>query len=139
MNKKRRISIIVLLIICIIILCLLITMVFSNSTMTEKEIVNKLTNMGEVIYTQYYYPELSKGKSEKEFAEYLRNFEEKGLKFSLTELEKYSEDFKNSISKFRSKEKTCNKENTMVIIYPESPYTSTSFSTEIKLDCGFKK
>lgn len=139
MNKKKTKIAIIILIIVFIILGLLIFVTFKGSSISEKEIVSKLTDMGEKIYTEYYYPELSKGKSEEEFAEFLKQFEKIGLKFNLTELEKYNEDFKKDISKFKSKEKTCNKENTMVIIYPESPYTSTSYSSEVKLDCGFKK
>lgn len=139
MNKNKKIVVIILITIILTILGLLITLVIKGIPMTEENIVNKLTSMGEEIYINYYYPELSKDKTEEEVTNYLKQFDKIGLKFNLTELEKYNETFKKNISEFKSRDKSCNKNNSMVIIYPQSPYLSTSFNIEIKLDCGFKK
>lgn len=56
-----------------------------------------------------------------------------GLKFNLTELEKYSEDFSNKIKNFKNGDKSCDKTNTMVIIYPTSPYGKNNYNVQVNL------
>ena len=105
----------------------------------EEKIVNDLTNMGNEIYMSYYYPSVSSAKNLDETKEFLKKYETIGLKFNLTELEKYSEDFSNKIKNFKNGDKSCDKTNTMVIIYPTSPYGKNNYNVQVSLDCGFKK
>ena len=109
-----------------------------NSKRIIDNIVNDLTNMGNEIYMSYYYPSVSSGKNLDETKEFLQKYETIGLKFNLTELEKYSEDFSNKIKNFKNGDKSCDKTNTMVIIYPTSPYGKNNYNVQVSLDCGFK-
>jgi hypothetical protein len=95
--------------------------------------------MGNEIYMSYYYPSVSSGKNLDETKEFLQKYETIGLKFNLTELEKYSEDFSNKIKNFKNGDKSCDKTNTMVIIYPTSPYGKNNYNVQVSLDCGFKE
>lgn len=94
--------------------------------------------MGNEIYMSYYYPSVSSGKNLDETKKFLQKYETIGLKFNLTELEKYSEDFSNKIKNFKNGDKSCDKTNTMVIIYPTSPYDKNNYNVQVSLDCGFK-
>ena len=102
----------------------------------EEKIVRDLTSMGEEVYTELYYPSISKDSNIKSVENYLKSYEETGLKFSIAELEKYNEDFSEKIEKFKIGTKQCDKKNTMVIIYPKSPYKKTDYTLEIKMQCN---
>lgn len=139
MNKKKVLSIIVLFIGLVIIGMLIIYFTKDLRISKEEKIVRDLTSMGEKLYSDYYYSQISSNKTTDEVISFLKKYETTGLKFNLSEMEKYSDEYKEKISTFKNKKKLCDKENTMVIIYPKSPYTKTDFDSEIKLDCGFKK
>ncbi|MBO5182850.1 MAG: hypothetical protein J6B64_00390 [Bacilli bacterium] len=139
MNKKKNRIIIIMLILVLLILGFVIAS-FIKSTLGygEERIVKELTSMGEEIYNDYYYPSISSEKSEEDISNFLKAYERIGLKFNLNELEKYNSNFKEKISKFKNNNKQCNKDDTMVVIYPKSPYGKTDYTLEIKLECGFK-
>lgn len=137
-NKKKIILIIVLLIMLIGLGILIFILTEDLRLPKEEKIVNELNSMGGQIYIEYYYPSILSGKNLDEVKEYLKDFETTGLKFNLTELEKYSDEFKESVSNFKNGDKKCDKSNTMVIIYPKSPYGKSDFTIGVKLDCGFK-
>lgn len=136
MKKKKVLISIILLVICLLILGFIIFNIIKGVRYTEEDIVSELTTMADEVYTKLYYPEMKKINGDKS-KEFLKQYEEIGLKFNLTELEKYNEKFKDKISKFKSDNKTCDKEKTMIIIYPQSPYEATNYISEVKLDCGF--
>ncbi len=137
MNKRKKILIIVLLIICLVVLGFLILYFTKDLRISKEEkIVRNLTSMGEEVYTELYYPSISKDSNIKSVENYLKSYEETGLKFSIAELEKYNEDFSEKIEKFKIGTKQCDKKNTMVIIYPKSPYKKTDYTLEIKMQCN---
>ena len=137
MNKRKKILIIVLLIICLVVLGFLILYFTKDLRISKEEkIVRDLTSMGEEVYTELYYPSISKDSNIKSVENYLKSYEETGLKFSIAELEKYNEDFSEKIEKFKIGTKQCDKKNTMVIIYPKSPYKKTDYTLEIKMQCN---
>ncbi len=137
MNMKRILGIILIIIGLFVVGLLIFYLTKDLRLSKEEKIVRDLTSMGENLYSEYYYLQISNGKTNEEVAEFLKKYETTGLKFNLTEMEKYSDEYKEKISNFKSKNKSCDKENTMIIIYPKSPYTKTDFFSEIKLDCGF--
>ena len=132
----------VLLIIFIIILGFLSYVFFynlKNPKVDTESFSNELNKMGETIYTDYYYEVTKVNKTDEEFKEYLGKFNKIGLQFNLVELSKYSEDNNNIISKFLEENKSCGRENTMVIIYPEEPYSKDDFTSEVRIDCKLKE
>ena len=139
MKKSKKILFVILLLILLIVVGLLIWFFTKDLRLSKEEkIVNDLTNMGNEIYMSYYYQSVSSGKNLDETKEFLQKYETIGLKFNLTELEKYSEDFSNKIKNFKNGDKSCDKTNTMVIIYPTSPYGKNNYNVQVSLDCGFK-
>ncbi len=139
MKKSKKILFVILLLILLIVVGLLIWFFTKDLRLSKEEkIVNDLTNMGNEIYMSYYYPSVSSSKNLDETKEFLQKYETIGLKFNLTELEKYSEDFSNKIKNFKNGDKSCDKTNTMVIIYPTSPYGKNNYNVQVSLDCGFK-
>ena len=103
MKKSKKILFVILLLILLIVVGLLIWFFTKDLRLSKEEkIVNDLTNMGNEIYMSYYYPSVSSGKNLDETKEFLQKYETIGLKFNLTELEKYSEDFSNKIKNFKN-------------------------------------
>ena len=60
------------------------------------------------------------------------------LRIGITKAFHNSEDFSNKIKNFKNGDKACDKTNTMVIIYPTSPYGKNNYNVQVNLDCGFK-
>ncbi len=111
----------------------------NNKTLEEK-LSEKLTKMGEEFYTNFYYDEFTKDKSEEEIAESLSKFEEIGVKINLDNLLRYDNGKnQNEADTFKNEEgEACNLNNTKAIIYPKSPYGKRDYTIEVQLDCGFK-
>ena len=138
MNKKKR-NILLVILIGLVVLLGFFSIIFFKNIKTEKDYVSEFTTMGEDFYSNYYYKIISVDKTEKEVQEYLALFNKIGLKVDLNELEKYKEEYKDTIESFSKKYNDCDKSETMVIIYPKSPYSSTDFDINIKMECNYKK
>ena len=139
---KRNTVAFVLLIIFLMILGFLSFIFFYNlktKTINEEDFVQSLTTTGEEIYSEYYYKYISANKTNEEISDYLKKYETIGLKFDLNEIEKYSDESKTLVERFIKGNRDCKKDETMIVIYPKSPYTKTDFTSEIKMDCGYKK
>ncbi len=133
---KNRLALIIL-IILLIILGFLSFIFFKNLNEKSNRDFNKvLTTMGEEIYSDYYYKIVSIGKTKQELEEYLKKFEKIGLKFNLTELEKYNEIFYNNIQDFSKKNSECSKDEVEVIIYPKAPYENKDIDVKINMNCN---
>lgn len=139
MGKAKKIILIILLSIVVIILGLLIFIFIKNNSVTEEQFVTKLNSIGSEIYSTYYYPNVTVGMSEEEIKTTLSKYETLGLKFSLDEVEKIDDEYKKVIDNFINKNKQCSKEESMIIIYPQSPYTSDSFKIEVKIPCKYNE
>ena len=138
-NKLRNIAIVLLIIFIIILGFLSYVFIKNLRERNEKDFVAEFTRMGNEIYSDYYYKIVSVGKSEEQLNEFLEKFSTKGLKFDLVQLEKYSDEYKDIIEDFTKAHKDCKKEETMVIIYPKSPYSSIDFTSEIQMNCNYNK
>ena len=106
----------------------------------EKKLENNLIKLGEQFYTEFYYEQTKQSDPNINMADYLKTFKEMGLGVSLNTLSTYSDDVDEDIIKsFENVNgKACDKEKTMVIIYPKEPYAKTDYTIEAKLDCGFE-
>ena len=144
-NKKekkigRNIALI-LLIFFVIMLGLLSILFFHNYNPDpsgiddEQDPITKLTLMGEQLYSEYYYKIISQDKTKEEMIEHLKKYEEMGLKIDLKEMSKYNNDYKKYIESFIKDNQNCKKEDVMVVIYPQSPYTNKDFKSELITQC----
>ena len=107
---------------------------------TKEEKLNKsLTNLGEKFYTEFYYDEISKGKSADELSEFLSRFQDVGIKVNLDNLARYNDNAnEEEIAEFvNEKGEACNRDNTRAVIYPKSPYGKNDYTIKAELDCGF--
>lgn len=147
-NKKdkkigRNIALI-LLIFFVIMLGLLSILFFHNynpdpsGLEEENDPITKLTLMGEQLYSEYYYKLLSQDMTQEELIEHLKKYEEIGLKIDLKEMSKYNVDYQNYINSFMKDNKNCKKEDIMVTIYPQNPYTNKDFKSELSAQCDLK-
>ncbi len=121
---KKKIIIISISVILLIGISILI-MINMNGTNISLE--QRLTIIGEEFYEEFYYPPISD-------KEELGNYEEIGIKINLDNLSNavYKDiNIDDEVDYF----KNCNFENTMVTIYPKTPYKISDYEINIKLDC----
>lgn len=106
----------------------------------EEELTTILKELGSEFYEEFYYDKV--GNNLEERKNFLEKYKDIGIKINLDNLSRYnSEKNKEKIEQFVNKKtnQECDKENTMVIIYPNDPYEKDSYKEEIKLICGFEK
>lgn len=106
------------------------TIVFSK----EKRLSNDFQMLGQNFYTDFYYKQVSTGKSEKEVSNFLSQFKEIGIKVSLGNIEKYNTEENNKKIKKLEKAK-CSKTDSIITIYPKSPYGKNDYTLKINLKC----
>lgn len=139
-EKKTKIIQIVLLFIFVVAIFIVIFL-FANSKFTFNKIEkmeNSLTKVGKSFYSDFYYEQISVGKTDKEVENFLSQFKEVGIKISLENLEKYKNDDNANDIKILS-DGECDKEKTQVTIYPNQKYGKTDFTIKIKLECDTLK
>lgn len=109
---------------------------FTDKTQGERDsLENTLKDMAADFYENFYYDQVKQISKEED---YLSKFEVIGIKISLENLK----DFENGkyISKVdrfvNSKTKvSCNKYNTVALIYPKAPYGKVDYEIEVNLEC----
>ena len=135
MKVKRTIAI-VLLIILITIFGFLSSIFLKNlREKNERDLISEIHSMGNNLYSNYYYKIVSVDKTKEQLDEFLSKFEVMGLTFSLDELEKYSDDYKNTVNEYMKINKSCKKSQIMVVIHPKKPYRESDFESEIRDEC----
>lgn len=105
----------------------------------EEVLTNYLIEMGKDFYESYYYDAV--GSSEESRKNFLQKYSEIGIKVSLDNLSRYnSAVVTDRINEFFSnnEEEDCNRENSKVIIYPQSPYGKTDYRIDTILKCGLE-
>lgn len=138
-KNKRNLIIIVsaLVLICAIIFCLVLV---PKNKSNEKELTAKMQEMGKEFYETFYYKQV--GTTDENRAAFLKKYETIGIKVNLDNLSRYSGKDSNSIlNEFvnNQSKKNCDKYNTQVVIYPQTPYNQKSYKIEVVLDCGFEQ
>jgi hypothetical protein len=108
---------------------------FDNFSVNKKE--NEIKSMASEFYSDYYYTELKKTKSDKEMKEFLTKFKDFGVKIDLNSLLSYgSGKNKDKANIFKNKKgKDCDGVLSRAIIYPKSPYGKNDYSIKVELKC----
>lgn len=133
---KRTIAIILLIILIIIFGFLSVIFLKNLNLKNEEQLSENIKNIGETVYSDYYYKIVSVDKTKEQLDTFLEKFSEMGLSFSLEELEKYSDDYKTTFDEYIKINKNCNKSQIMVAIYPKNPYSKSDFTSEIRKECN---
>ena len=143
--KKNKLTFMVVLLLTLFIMILgfLIFIYFYNmkfaSSYTkenEKDFIPKVSKMGIDLYSNYYYKSVSKDYNTKEeFYDFLKKFEDIGLKFDLEQIYEYKEENKKEIDDFLKYKTKCKKSDILMVIYPKSPYSEKDFNSEVIMDC----
>lgn len=138
-DKKKLIRGLIIIFGSIILVASIVTIIIKCATGTKSEsgLKKELTKIGKDFYENFYYDEI--GSTEKERKEFVKQFEEIGIKVSLNTLSKYKgEDKMNEVLNIFINPKTkkpCNINDTKVIIYPEKPYNKTSYNIKSEISC----
>ena len=106
-------------------LIIIILAIFLMPT-SEKRLSNMLESKGKSFYHNFYN-ELSDALTEEKVKEEMSKLSLNGITLTLDNLSK-----EEKISKIFRR---CDKNNTKVIVYPESPYNINNYKAEVKLDC----
>ena len=121
----------------VLIIIVLIFVIVKCVNNPKAKTTKSVKEMGKAFYTEYYYKELSNGKSKKELSDILSKFKDKGIKISINNLSLYKSGiYKERIESMR-KDFKCDGKNTKAIIYPKSPYGKNDYKIDIELQCKF--
>jgi len=147
-KNHKKVVIIVPIVIVLIVATILIVPSFSTKNSEENKLSNKLKELGASFYEDYYYDAVLNSNSTDENPdagkESLANFKDLGLKISLDSLvrvkaareqideEEIFAEFVNSKTN-----ESCDKDSSMVAIYPKEPYGKEDYSINVTLVCGF--
>lgn len=138
LNKKHYYIIggVVLLIIIIISLF----MIFGHRSKSESQkLSNELKQLGISFYEDFYYKQI--GKTDEEKKAFLEKYTDIGIKVSLDNLARHKKDETETILKKFVNSKTnteCDRNSSMVIIYPKEPYGKKDYRIDTDLVCGFE-
>ena len=143
--KKNKLTFIIVLLLTLVIMILgFLTFIYfynlkytsSYTKENEKEFIPKVTKMGIDLYSNYYYKSVSKDyENDEKFHEFLKKFEDIGLKFDLELIYNYKEENKREIDDFMKYKTKCKKSDILFVIYPKSPYGKNDFDSELIMDC----
>lgn len=100
----------------------------------EKKDFSKIEKLLQENVSDYYenkYYNLI-GNSEVEKAKFLEKYSEIGLKINLDNLIKASEEYANNLKEVSD---TCDKQKTIVFIYPKNPYGKMDYDLKVQLSC----
>lgn len=128
--SKKKIVVIILIIIVIIFLLIILGVksIFNKNQAPSK----RLNELAEVFYKYYYQEQVDEYKTQENLDKYLSEFKDTGLSINLSSLEVYIDARK--IENYDAL-KSCNNEETKVIIYPKSPYKADDYKVKLILDC----
>lgn len=130
MNKKLIVIISVIVGVLVVALASILVLI-NTKGYREKLIQSDLRKMAEEFYS-YYYDENNKDKKVKE---YLEKYKDSGLGITLGDLKIYLKS-RNKKKKYDSKRlEKCDVANTIVTVFPESPYGKKNFRLEFKISC----
>lgn len=142
--KKIKINKKVIMIISIVILVVLASIILFL-TLNKKEdeslkLSSSLKNLGIDFYENFYYNQV--GQTDNERKEFLEKYKDIGIKVSLDNLSRYKKaDMDDVLKQFvnsKTKEE-CDKNNSMVVIYPKDPYGQKDYTIDAILVCGFEE
>lgn len=133
--KNKIIKEIIVLFTLLVIVGFLIFLLLDAGNLTTSQMDDELRKMAEDFYNDYYYDDISKGKSDDELKEFLSKYKDTGFKVNLKNLLDYDENLEDIINKFKINGNNCDREGTKAIIYPTDPYEKTNYKIETIIDC----
>lgn len=127
-------------IIIVVVLSIFLIFTLKKKTISNSEQLTKsLKEMGVQFYEDFYYNQIGKNETEKKV--FLEKYKDIGIKVSLDNmLRSKKTETTDENNPFINKEtnEECNKNTSMVVIYPKEPYGKTDYSIDVILDCGFE-
>ena len=127
-------------IIIAVVLSIFLIFTLKKKTISNSEqLTQSLKEMGVQFYEDFYYNQI--GKNETERKVFLEKYKDIGIKVSLDNmLRSKKTETTDENNPFINKEtnEECNKNTSMVVIYPKEPYGKTDYSIDVILDCGFE-
>lgn len=138
--NKKKILIIAGLSIVIVAIIVAFTLFYNSDERAIKNLNKNLMTLGEKFYTTFYYEQVTINRTEEEVIEFVKKYEEIGIKVDINNLERtLPDEYKELISKLKYKDTNCDKEKTKAIIYPKKPYDKNSYKLGTILECGIEK
>lgn len=126
----------------VVLLLLALIAVFTISGGNQEEkLTKKLESIGSEFYSDFYYEQVTSGKTDEEVQEFLGRFTETGIKVDIDNLSRFNEEKYSDITEtfVNKKDKiACDIRNTRAIILPKEPFGKTDFTVKAELDCGFE-
>lgn len=140
MNLKKEQYYILGGIVLLVIIVISLFMIFGGKSKNESQKLSKeLKQLGISFYEEFYYKQI--GKTDEEKKVFLEKYTDIGIKVSLDNLARYKKNETETILKKFVNSKTnteCDKNSSMVIIYPKEPYGKNDYRIDANLVCGFE-
>ena len=145
-EKVKKTNLRTMIIILFVLLLVIVGLIFVKNTFikdNKKEVLEKeLLDMGKVFYEDFYYKQIE--ATDLEIENFLSKFKTIGIKINLDSLARYNNQVnKSRIEKFvnedKKDDKDCNRNESMLIIYPKDPYGKKDYTYKVVLECGFEK
>lgn len=108
--------------------------IFERKKITDME--NVLIEMGRDFYENLYYEKIA--NTDEERAKAASKFQQLGIKINIDNLSRYKSDVNKAALDAivnPSTGEACNKENTMVKIYPKGDFGRTEYDIKVEFDC----
>lgn len=141
LKKNKKVLIIAGVVVAIILLVVILFLIFGgNNKNQSQELSSSLKDLGITFYEDFYYNQI--GSNDEERREFLEKYKDIGIKVSLDSLSRHKKDeTKQILEEFVNEEtgEECDKNSSMVVIYPREPYGKKDYSIDAKLICGFEE
>lgn len=136
-KNKKLLAIIGAIILGVVLCAVILFFLFGNNNQEEK-LTKELKTLGISFYEDFYYNQIGSTKEEK--VEYLSKYKDMGIKISLNKMIRTNVNESEEISSIFINEETnkeCDKNNSLVTIYPKEPFGKSDYTIEVTLVCGF--
>lgn len=131
---------IISIIILVIFASIILFFTLNKSEDESLKLSSSLKDLGIDFYENFYYKQI--GKTDNERKKFLEKYKDIGIKVSLDNLSRYKKDDMDDILKQFVNDKTkeeCDRNSSMVIIYPKDPYGQKDYTVDAILVCGFEE
>lgn len=138
--NKKVVIMIISIIILVIFASIILFFTLNKSEDESLKLSSSLKDLGIDFYENFYYKQI--GKTDNERKEFLEKYKDIGIKISLDNLSRYKKDDMDDILKQFVNDKTkeeCDRNSSMVIIYPKDPYGQKDYTVDAILACGFEE
>lgn len=138
--NKKVVIMIISIIILVIFASIILFFTLNKSEDESLKLSSSLKDLGIDFYENFYYKQI--GKTDNERKKFLEKYKDIGIKVSLDNLSRYKKDDMDDILKQFVNDKTkeeCDRNSSMVIIYPKDPYGQKDYKIDSILACGFEE